>query len=52
MGDTKYFLKDGDRVHKYPVPSSCTVRYDGEKLYDSPPEGHDKCDNCFTDLPR
>ena len=47
----KYFVKNL-KVHKHPVPSTCTVKYDGEKLLDSPPSGTEKCDNCFTDLPR
>ena len=47
----KYFLKDGDRVHKYPVPDECNVKYEGEKLYDEIPPSHDKCDRCFG-LPR
>jgi hypothetical protein len=42
----KYFIKN-TRVHKYPVPSSCHVEYTGEKLYDTIPEGYDKCDHCF-----
>lgn len=47
----KYFVKN-NKTHKHPKPSSCTVQYEGEKLYDSPPEGIEKCDNCFTELPR
>jgi hypothetical protein len=42
----KYFIKH-TRVHKYPVPSSCNVVYDGEELYDTIPEGYDMCDHCF-----
>ncbi|MCC6127484.1 MAG: hypothetical protein IT426_21205 [Pirellulales bacterium] len=47
----KYFVKN-DKVHKYPVPSSCNVKHTGEKLHDSPPAGYEKCDHCFTNLPR
>jgi hypothetical protein len=47
----QYFVKNL-KVHKYPVPSTCSTRYEGEKLYDTPPEGTEKCDNCFTGLPR
>jgi hypothetical protein len=46
-----YFVKNS-KIHKYPVPSSCTVKYDGEKKYDTPPAGYEKCDHCFTNLPR
>jgi len=46
----KYFVKNL-KVHKYPVPSTCKVKYTGEKLYDSPPAGYEKCDDCFR-LPR
>lgn len=47
----KYFVKNL-KVHKYPVPSTCTVKYGGETLHSSPPSGYEKCDNCFTNLPR
>lgn len=47
----KYFVKNS-KVHKYPVPNSCTVKYTGETLYDNPPQGYEKCDNCFRELPR
>ena len=46
----KYFVKNL-KVHKYPVPSTCKVKYTGEKLHDSPPAGCEKCDDCFR-LPR
>lgn len=48
---TKYFVKN-QKVHKHPVPPTCTVGYSGETLHDQPPAGYEKCDNCFTDLPR
>jgi len=47
----QYFVKNL-KVHKYPVPSTCNVEYSGEKLHPTPPEGTEKCDNCFTELPR
>jgi hypothetical protein len=47
----KYFVKN-NKVHKYPVPPTCTVKYTNEPLHDTPPAGHEKCDNCFTNLPR
>ncbi len=47
----KYFVKNS-KVHKYPVPATCNVQYSGETLHDSPPAGYEKCDNCFTELPR
>jgi hypothetical protein len=46
----KYFVKN-NKVHKYPVPSNCKVKYTQEKLHDSPPAGYEKCDDCFK-LPR
>lgn len=42
----QYFIKN-TRVHKYPVPSNCHVKYEGETLHDTIPEGYDKCDHCF-----
>lgn len=42
----KYFVKNL-KVHKYPVPRDCKVKYNGEKLYDQPPPGYEKCDDCF-----
>jgi len=50
-GSMKYFVKNL-KVHKYPVPATCKVTYTGEKLYDSPPAGYEKCDHCFPELPR
>jgi hypothetical protein len=47
----KYFVKN-KKIHKHPVPSSCKVKYTDEKLYSSPPSGYEKCDHCFTELPR
>jgi hypothetical protein len=47
----KYFVKNL-KVHKYPVPASCNVKHTGETLHDEPPKGYEKCDNCFTNLPR
>jgi len=47
----KYFVKNGERTHKYPVPNNCNVHYNNEKLYDSPPKGIEKCDHCFN-LPK
>jgi len=46
----KYFIKNL-KVHKYPVPNKCKVKYTGEKLHDSIPAGYEKCDDCFS-LPR
>lgn len=46
----KYFVKN-NKVHKYPVPPKCKVKYTNEKLHDSPPAGYEKCDDCFN-LPR
>ena len=52
----KYWKKkDGDRIHKYPVPSGCAAVWNGEPLYDRPedvPSATEKCDNCFPELPR
>ena len=52
----KYWKKkDGDRIHKYPVPSPCTAVWNGEPLYDRPedvPSATEKCDNCFLELPK
>lgn len=42
----QYFVKN-DKTHKYPVPSTCSVKYTGEKLHDTPPAGIEKCDHCF-----
>ena len=51
-GDSvKYFVKNL-KVHKYPVPKTCPVKYEGEKLHDTPPPGYEKCDRCFTELPK
>jgi hypothetical protein len=47
----KYFLKN-IKVHKYPVPKNCKVKYTSERLCDSPPAGYEKCDDCFSHLPR
>lgn len=47
----RYFVKNL-KIHKYPVPSTCKVRYNEEPLHDSPPHGYEKCDDCFTNLPR
>lgn len=52
----KYWLI-GDRIHKYPVPSSCNAKRTYETLYDTKEEakahgGKDLCDNCFPELPR
>lgn len=46
----KYFVKNL-KVHKYPVPLDCKVKYTGEPLHDNPPQGYEKCDDCFN-LPR
>jgi hypothetical protein len=46
----QYFVKN-DKVHKYPVPSNCKIVYSDEKLHADPPEGPEKCDDCFN-LPR
>lgn len=42
----KYFVKNL-KVHKYPVPNSCNVKYDNENLHDSKPHGYEECDHCF-----
>ena len=47
----KYFVKNL-KNHKYPVPATCNVEYSNEQLHDSPLPGYEKCDNCFTELPR
>lgn len=52
----QYWVK-GDRIHKYPVPSSCTAIRANETLYFTEADakkhgGKDKCDNCFLELPR
>jgi hypothetical protein len=47
----EYFVKNL-KVHKHPVPSTCNVQYTNEHLYYTPPAGYEKCDNCFTELPR
>lgn len=47
----RYFVKNL-KVHKYPVPSQCKVTYTNETLYDSPPAGYEKCDDCYPELPR
>jgi len=47
----QYFVKNL-KVHKYPVPDDCKVTYTGETLHYSPPEGYEKCDDCFPELPR
>jgi len=47
----KYFVKNL-KNHKYPVPPTCKVKHTGEPLHDSPTPGYEKCDDCFTDLPR
>jgi len=46
----KYFVKNL-KVHKYPVPAQCKVKYTGERLHDDIPQGYEKCDDCFK-LPR
>ena len=46
----QYFVKN-NKVHKYPVPDSCTVQYTGETLYDNPPSWSEKCNHCFN-LPK
>ena len=51
-----YWLK-GDRIHKHPVPSSCTAKRTEETLYYTVADakkhgGKDLCDNCFRELPR
>jgi len=46
----KYFVKNL-KVHKYPVPEVCKVKYTDEKLYDDPAAGYEKCGGCF-ELPR
>jgi len=48
---TQYFVKNL-KTHKYPVPHTCSVNYGGEKLHEQPPTGYEKCDRCFTELPR
>lgn len=52
----QYWVK-GDRIHKYPVPSSCNAKRINESLYFTIADakkhgGKDKCDNCFPELPR
>lgn len=42
----KYFIKN-DKIHKYPVPSTCSVKYTGEKLHDTKPKGYEECEHCF-----
>ena len=46
----KYFVKNL-KVHKYPIPARCKVKHTGETLYEAPPRGYEKCDDCFN-LPR
>jgi hypothetical protein len=46
----RYFVKNL-KVHKHPKPKKCKVQYTGETLHSSPPDGYEKCDDCF-DLPR
>jgi len=46
----KYFVKN-KKVHKYPVPSNCSVKYSDEKKKSSIPDGYEKCDHCFN-LPK
>jgi hypothetical protein len=41
----QYFVKN-DMVHTYPVPSSCEIKYTGEKLYPTKPKGYEKCKGC------
>ncbi len=52
---TKYFVKN-KKVHKKPVPSSCLVIYNDQKLYDTDTEAmkhaDEKCDKCFPELPQ
>ena len=49
---TQYFVKN-KKVHKYPVPNSCHVKYENQKLYDSDTEAmkhaDEKCDKCEFD---
>ena len=47
----KYFVKNL-KIHKYPVPSSCNVKYTNETLHDTEPKGYEKCDSCYTNLPK
>lgn len=47
----KYFVKNL-KIHKYPVPNRCKVKYTDEPLHDSPPASPEKCDDCFPELPR
>jgi hypothetical protein len=52
VGDfMSYFVKN-NKVHKLPVPPTCNVKYDKEPTHPTPPSGYEKCDNCFTFLPR
>ena len=46
----RYFVKNL-KVHKYPIPSNCKVKYTSEKLHATVPKGYEKCDDCFN-LPR
>ena len=42
----EYFVKNL-KIHMYPVPIRCTVRYTKEKRYKFSPKGYEKCDKCF-----
>jgi hypothetical protein len=42
----QFFVKD-NKIHKYPQPSKCKVKYAREKLLNSMPAGYEKCEDCF-----
>jgi len=42
----EYFVKNS-KIHRYPIPKNCNVRYEKDKRYKLPPQGYEKCYNCF-----
>ena len=44
--DMKYFVKN-KRIHEYPLPPTCNVGYDLQTVYEHPPMGYERCEDCY-----
>lgn len=45
-----YFVQD-NKLHRFPVPLRCGVKYNREPLRDTIPHGVEECINCLRCFP-
>lgn len=45
-----YFVKE-NKLHRYPVPKRCTVKYENEPLRDTIPHSAEECLYCMRRWP-